>query len=305
MDDLTQSERSLMASLPKPPESSRLRTTNIWIIEWLAQGERRTGKVLHDWMQTHRPGWSIYDQCNSKENVFASLSRAAKFAAWDGTVPILHIEAHGGRAGIAPSSDPRGEVITWEELTSPFQCLNTATKCNLMVVVAACLGFAAVQALRAGPRAPAVALVGPDANVNANDLLQGAKEFYRRFKDDSPRLSDIVQSASREMISAGFEPEPFALLAYEALVEQLISLRRPDEHRARIDRVRQKMLHETNFSPDEIEARLRTLPELPTSESLQQMWDKMFMFDLEPKNAERFGVAWNEIVDRILAASVE
>jgi hypothetical protein len=158
----------------------------------------------------------------TKEEVIRSIEQAVHVTQQNSTVPVLHIEAHGGPIGIAPSRDNQAELLKWEELTTPLQQLNVATNCNLIVVVAACLGFAAIQALTQGPRAPAVALVGTDASVNESDLLLGTKEFYRRFKDEKPRLIDIAETASREMRGTDFEVEPFAMLAYEASIEQLI-----------------------------------------------------------------------------------
>jgi hypothetical protein len=155
-----------------------VRTTNVWIIEWLSQKERRTGQELHEWMETKRSGWSVYNACDSKAEVLKSINRAAAIAAQGRFIPVLHIEAHGGRAGIAPSASPDAEFLPWEELTVPLQQLNLATKCNLIVSVAACVGFAGVQALRKGPRAPAVALVGLVNSVLPTDLLNGTKELY-------------------------------------------------------------------------------------------------------------------------------
>jgi hypothetical protein len=106
------------------------------------------------------------------------------------------------------------------------------------------------------------------------------------------------------MFDADFECEPFATLAYEALVEQLVRTRRPSEYHARLERLRQTMHQETALSVEEIEARLTGLPELPPSEELQHIWNYMFMIDLEPKNEERFGLNWKDIADRILAAPV-
>ncbi len=174
----------------------------------------------------------------------------------------------------------------------------------MILVVAACLGFAAIQALTRGPRAPVVALVGPDATLNESDLLLGAKEFYRRFKDENPRLTDMVGSASREMRTTGFEIEPFATLAYETFVEQLVKDIRPAEHQARIERLRHRMHQQTGFSEEKIEQRLVGLPELLPSNQLQQIWDYMFMIDLAPNNEQRFGVNWGEIAGRILAERV-
>lgn len=294
--NLTESERTLIESLPKPPAVARLHTTNIWMIEWLSGGERRTGEELHDWMEQQRPGWSIYNRCTSKEEVIRSIERAAYTTLQNDMVPVLHIEAHGDSIGIAPSRDGQAELLRWEELTLPLQQLNVATNCNLIVVVAACLGFAAIQALTQGPRAPAVALVGTDATVNESDLLLGTKEFYRRFKDEKPRLIDIVESASGEMRGTDFEIEPFVMLAYEASIEQLLRESRPAERQARMERLRKRMYQETSFSAKEIERRLSELPEIPLSGHLQHIWDHLFMIDLDSKNEERFGLNWAEIV---------
>ena len=302
--NLTTSEHALIEALPKLPALAEVRPTNIWIIEWLSPGERQTGNELHLWMEQQRPRWSIYNQCTSKNEVIRSIERAANYAHQSGMVPILHIDAHGGTSGLAPSRDASGELLAWAELTIPLQQLNVATNCNLIVVVAACLGFAAIQALTKGPRAPAAALVGPDATLNESDLLLGTKEFYRRFKDENPRLTFIAESASREMRTADFEIEPFATLAYETFVEQLVRDIRPAERRARLERLRQRMHQETSFSAEEIERRLAELPELLPSDQLQQIWDYMFMIDLEPKNEERFGLNWKEIAGRILAAQL-
>lgn len=302
---LTVSERALIDSLPKLPAIAKVQPNIIWIIEWLSTGERRTGNELHDWMEQQRPGWSIYTRCGTKGEVIRSIEQAARTTQQTGMVPVLHIETHGGPIGIAPSRGTQEEFLTWRELTIPLQQLNVATKCNLIVVMAACLGFAAIQALTQGPRAPAVALVGPDATVQESDLLLGAKEFYRRFKDEKPRLTYIAESASREMNAVEFEIEPFATLAYESFTEQLVRERRPPERQARLERLRQQMHHKTNFSPEEIEKRLVELPKIPASDQLQQVWDYMFMIDLESKNKERFGLKWDEIASQILAGSVD
>ncbi len=300
---LTASEMALIDSLPKPPVVAESQTTNIWIIEWLSTGERRTGEELHEWMEQQRPGWSIYNRCVTKGEVIRSIEHAAHAAQQNSMVPVLHIEAHGCPIGIAPSRDAQDELLKWEEITTPLQQLNVATNCNLIVVVAACLGFAAIQALTKGPRAPSVALIGTDATVNESDLLLGTKEFYRRIKDEKPRLIDIVESASGEMRGTDFEIEPFVMLAYEASIEQLLRESRPAERQARIERLRQRMYQETSFSAEVIERRLSELPGIPLSAYFQQIWDHMFMIDLDPKNEERFGLDWAEIERQILTVS--
>lgn len=197
-DELTDAERTFIDALPGPPTFANVRTTNVWIVEWLSPEETHTGLKLHEWMKQRRAGWSIYCPCQTKADVLAAIKRAEDRAKTTATAPVLHIESHGGTDGLTSSSASDAEWLTWEELTVPLQRLNLATQCNLILVVAACVGYAAVQAFNRGPRAPAIALVGPDANVTASNLLEGAKELYRRWPD-TRGLTEIVESASREM----------------------------------------------------------------------------------------------------------
>ena len=300
MNDLTNAERELIQRLPGPPATAGVRTTNVWIVEWLPSNERHTGLLLHEWMKDRRPGWSVYSMCRTKQEVISVIERAASHAQQSGMIPALHLEAHGGDLGLeGPDGTGGTELLSWDELTEPLQNLNLATRCNLVVIVAACFGFSGIQAFRRGPRAPAVALVGPDATVMPSSLLSGTKEFYRRWMDESPRLLEIATSASQQAGTVAFEVEPFVVLAYEAMVKQLIISMRPNEQRLRVDRIRQRMLSENRWSAAEMERRLTLLPQsLPTE--WQRMWDEMFMIDLYPENREWFGVDMSAIVELVV-----
>jgi hypothetical protein len=213
-------------------------------------------------------------------------------------VPVLHLESHGGEDGLAPSRPPHIECLPWGDLTEPLQELNMATRCNLIVVVAACVGFAGVQALQRGPRAPAVALVGPDDEVTPSKLLAGAKELYRRWMD-TRNLTEMVESASREMDGVRFEPEPFATLCFEALVAGLVKRVRRPERQKSTEGLRQRLLAETDLTSERIESRLLQLPYLPAWGEVQRMWDEMFMIDIWPENKDRFGIDLKDIIQRI------
>lgn len=305
-DELTPAEQQLIETLPGPPELAEIRASNVWIVEWLPADETRTGRLLHDWMKERRHGWSAYFSCGSKNDVIAAIERATERAQRSELRPVLHLESHGGDMGLeGPNGSGGTELLVWDEFTEPLQELNLATRCNLVVVVAACTGFAGIQALRRGPRAPAVALVGPDAPVMPSNLLWGAKEFYRRWLDEKPRLTDIAESASREAGTVTFEWEPFAILAYDALVECLVKSMRPAERLKRTENIRHRMLTETDLPETEVEARLAIMPPLPPWEWLQQTWDEMFMIDRDPTNAARFGLDLRTIVARINAAHMQ
>lgn len=278
-------------------------TTNVWIVEWLHPPDKKTGHLLHEWMEQKRLGWSVFNCCDSKDDVLNAIERATICAAQSGMLPVLHLEAHGDHVGLE-GPDGRGgvEVLTWDELSEPLQRLNRATRCNLVVLVAACVGFAAIGAFRRGPRAPAVALVGPDDDLNEGDLLRGTKEFYRRWCDSDARLSEAAESASREAGAVQFEIEPFAVLAFEALTRALIISSRSAARDARSERVAERMRTLGTLSNAEIDAQLSKLPALPTPSDLQLMWDELFMIDLWPANGDRFGVNMSSVIDTLSRA---
>lgn len=300
-DRLTKDERELAQRLPKPPAVGSVRTTNVWIVEWLPEHEDdpRTGLRLHEWMETRLPGWSAYKRCETKHEVISAIDRAKSRAQKSDVIPILHLEAHGADFGLmGPDGTGGEEVLGWDELIEPLQRLNLATRCNLILVVAACIGFSGIKALTRGPRAPAVALIGPSAAVSPSKLLLGTKEFYRRWQDKSPRLHEIAESASQEAGTVDFVVEPFVALTYEAFVEELIVSMRPEATSISVDRIRQTMLSTNGGSTDDIESRLAQLPRV-LPDLWQQIWDEMFMIDLYPENRERFGLDMRALVNLV------
>lgn len=300
----TDDEQDLFDNLPGPPVKAIIKSTNVWIIEWLPSTDQHTGRDLHEWIHKRRPKWSHYSECLSKQEVLSSIDQATIVAQKNNMIPILHIEAHGDQDRLGCQNDQgQIELLSWDELTEPLQELNLATHCNLVFVVAACIGFAGIQALVRGPRAPAIAIVGPDAEIEVGRLFEGTKEFYRRWMDKDPNLTDIVNSACRESGSVAFDWEPFAVLAYDALAEHLIVSMREDQQQMQKCRIRQLMLNNTNGSVQEIENKLSLISPSFQKPLIQKMWDEMFMIDLYPENEQRFGVNWSDVIDLIIKRS--
>lgn len=298
---LTDHEIELLDRLPGPPITADIRVTNVWIVEWLFPADTKTGQLLHDWIEERRPGWSAYSICRSKVELFAALDRAAKVAQKSKMIPVLHIEAHGSEYGLeGPNGVGGSDLLDWDELSVPLQKLNIATGCNSVVFVAACTGFAAIQTFYGGPRAPALALVGPDRKLTGSDLLQGAKEFYRRWISRIPKLDDIVDSASLEVEPAILGLEPFAVLAFEAVGEWLIKSARSDEQHRRKENMRRRLQGLNRFTKTEIEQKLGIYSSIPPASYVQQKWDELFMIDLYPANQQRFGVDMTAVLEIIV-----
>jgi hypothetical protein len=299
-NDLSDAEQALFDSLPGPPASAVVRSTNVWIIEWLPPNEHPTGRLLHEWIQAKRPGWSVYSKCATKNAVLSSIDRATNLAKKSGMIPVLHLEAHGNKDCLGlPDGNGGVEVLTWDELTDPLQRLNLSTRCNLVFVVAACIGFAGIKAFVRGPRAPAVALVGPSAPIMSGNLLSGTKEFYERWMGGNPNFTEVVANASQKAGSVSFAWEPFAVLAYDALAKQVIISMRPDEQRMQVQRFRQRMIEQDMWSEAEIENRLSLLTPSLQANVIQRMWDEMFMIDIYPDNRDKFGVNWSREIEMV------
>lgn len=298
--ELSDAERRLFLNLPKPPADGYARKPQVvWIVEWLGCDEQPTGRELHEWISRHINLKSTYFSCKTKKEVIATIQRLTLFARQKLSfqIPILHIEAHGNENFLeGPNRSGDREQLYWSELNGPLQELNRITRCNLIVFIAACAGFAGIKVFFHGPLAPAIALVGPVIKIRPGDLLNATKEFYRRLKDAKPNLDAMVESAARETSNVLIEFEPLVLLAYEAFAEYLIVSKRPDNIRCQKERLRQLMRTKTPFSQNEIERRLGIdLPLEKQKLHSQTIWNTMFMIDVFPENKERFDVNWSEI----------
>lgn len=179
------------------------------------------------------------------------------------------------------TTDCRGGngFIEWHDLTLHLQKLNEATRNNLVLVVAACQGFASILASTSGPVAPCIATVGPVHQVDPRELLEAMKELYRGWMDPHPKIEDVAESASRELVSSTIEVESFAISAYEAMVEMLIEKTRPGS----------SLIDDPHA--------LALLPR-----KMQKHWDRMFMVNLYPENQKRFSFDVRDLVRKILRA---
>lgn len=307
--ELSEAEYRLFLNLPKLPSVGLIRKPQVvWIVEWLPPDEQPTGKHLHEWISKHSNLESKYFSCKTKNEMIKTIQRVAFFESEKSSfqVPILHIEAHGNEDFLeGPNRKGLREQLYWSELNGPLQDLNRITRCNLIVFIAACTGFAGIKVFFQGPLAPAVALVGPVAPISPSDLLNATKEFYRGLNDDNPSLDTIVKSATREAGTVLIELEAFVLLAYETFTESLIVSKRHVNRRWEVERLRQRMRTETPFSQHEIARRLEE--EFPLEKQKlhsQAIWNTMFMIGIFPENEERFQVNWSEIHDAVESSTL-
>jgi hypothetical protein len=59
-DALTPEEHALYDKLPRPPSTTQVFVTNVWVVEWLPAADRRTGHELYEWLNQRRPLWARF-----------------------------------------------------------------------------------------------------------------------------------------------------------------------------------------------------------------------------------------------------
>jgi hypothetical protein len=144
------------------------------VIESLRPSERHTGRNLYDGVLVPRQEKSSllkvdYWEAPDKESFFDAL-HAVLYRAQSGRLPILHIEAHGTRAGVHLTDKT---VVRWEEFRSVLTAINEATRFRLLVVMALCKGAYLATTLNPPKPAPAWAVLGPEVDVEDLDIEAG------------------------------------------------------------------------------------------------------------------------------------
>ncbi|MCI5167214.1 MAG: hypothetical protein D3903_14245 [Candidatus Electrothrix sp. GM3_4] len=288
---------SLSAILPTAAPIKK--PTHIWIIEWLPSSDERTGQKLHQWMEEQKknqgyPFRSVYRRCSTKEKVLDEIDRAAAHAEHYGTLPLIHLEAHGSEDGL---SDKKNALI-WNELVKPLQKLNCLTRYNLTVMVAACKGFegfrsfgwAFEQAMDKKessfsklPVAPAVVIAGPVEGLGPGNLLSGTKEFYRQLGKVTSDFNDIISSSTIEA-GCDFRASKYPVFLFESWVYSVIIPMHYERNRlVGLEKRKFEEKFSRFFEP----------------ERYQHAWDAIFMVDSYPENRKRFGVNWSDVFKSI------
>jgi hypothetical protein len=179
----------------------------VLIIEWLEDGDRRTGAELHYKLTTSGVK-SQLAVCRSAQEVRVTLAGAFENVGRYG-IPVIHLETHGTDPF---AGDPReisfgcapGPLLKWNELGPLLAPLNEACNYRLLVVSGACWGSGVLAAIGHGEHpAPFAAAIGFRTTVVEGRLFDAMRELYRALHSGA-ELSESVESATHEL-SAGQE----------------------------------------------------------------------------------------------------
>ncbi len=153
----------------------------IHIVEWLADGELKTGRELFDELQPlglmSKPKVDVsFTRVQNKAELLATIQSIGDECRVSRRVPLLHIETHGFANGLGSAV---GDFILWPELMDALIPLNQLTELRLSIVLAACEGWWGLQMAQPSTRAAFLALLGPTKQINAGDLSKALQTFYK------------------------------------------------------------------------------------------------------------------------------
>jgi len=96
--------------------------------------------------------------------------------------PIIHFEAHGSKEeGLQIGAS--GEYVSWQEISDQLVKINSITKNNLGIVMAACFGLYAISPIKLTSKAPFYFLIGASNDVSAGYIDEAMCRFYRKLFD--------------------------------------------------------------------------------------------------------------------------
>ena len=168
----------------KDDEDDNIAFNAIVVVESLEDGERKTGRMLHDFINSrHAEGdgggdgvRATYIPIASRAELQRLIASLVEQATTRGLLPILHIEAHGSEDhGIFFADD---SSLDWNSLCDLLAPLNEATGFQLTVVVAACFGESIISGVRLSKPAPCFALLGPTSTITEPELMGVFRDFY-------------------------------------------------------------------------------------------------------------------------------
>jgi hypothetical protein len=152
---------------------------SVVVLESLKTGERRTAEELYDsiLMPLHIAGKlnAVYARVADQAELFTALEQLAERCEQDGWFPILQVEAHGSAEGLWLSS---GECVPWLDLAEPLRRINEATRLNLFLIMATCVGSNFLGAMVSISPAPVWGLIGPTKDMFPEDIIEAFQRFY-------------------------------------------------------------------------------------------------------------------------------
>jgi hypothetical protein len=268
--------------------------STILIVESIPAGEPATGRLLYQALEPlpaafERPVQIEHFSVANRAELCAFFDRVASDHIPNGHTPLLHFESHGNDDGIQLAS---GEFLSWEELCEYLMPLNVATRLNLFVSIAACLGGFLLTQQTPAARAPFFASLSATREAYPDELLGGFSRFYNTLL--ATLNGDEALANLQETTPEGLFYFAQALDSFKLTYSQYLSRECTRESYVRRAQIMREDLQETGRFAPSADAIARAL-KATEQQIFEQLREGHFMIDLYPENERRFPVTFAEV----------
>ena len=154
----------------------------VWVIESLRPGDRETGKTLYNDVllpiSGREPDLAVEIACPTDRESFFNVLSGVERDANAGVFSMIHFECHGSKKGLQLTNL---DFVSWSQLRDALIRINTASRLNTIIVVAACNGIHLINVSTRLDRAPFWAVIGPVEEISDLAMKRDFAAFYDTF----------------------------------------------------------------------------------------------------------------------------
>jgi len=286
------------------PYNTSFAFDSVVVIESLRADDLHTGRELVETVlapaSTADPGLGItlYEP-RTGPDLHNVLTQTKRDAEQYHRSPIIHLEMHGGKDGLALAN---GTVMQWADLASALTSINTVSRMNLLVVAAMCHGWHMASLLRPTDRAPAFGIVGTEDQIRAGDLLSTMQRFYKVLvgpSHDFRRAMDVANEGV-QYSDWRFKMEGAELWLCRAFTHYVETLSTEESHAQRVNRLVADVARAQKL---DVRGTMQVRVALSKAIADDESWfnyyrTKFLMLDLFPENAARFPLGFADCGER-------
>jgi len=155
----------------------RFELTRVHILESIVEGCLHNGRQLFTALATDDAlsDAAVYHEVFDLNDLMETLDSIASDLRDHGSVPLIHIEAHGSHTGLQLAS---GDLVPWPIFLEAVRAINRASRFNTLLYLAACQTEWILASIRTLEPAPFAGCMLYHGDVRAGEIADNLAPFY-------------------------------------------------------------------------------------------------------------------------------
>ena len=227
----------------------------------------------------------VVRNCISKDQLSEALDQAELRLRTQGEIPIIHLDGHSDRDCVHL---PSGPSVAWSEVFQRLRVLNVLACNNIFLTCGACESAYALQGSEIIYPSPVFGLLAPVTKVQAGDVTDGFRAFYRTLietSDGPTALEKFMAKVDSSQYSVLFSAALFEKSAAKYIDQHCRGQGRLRRQEALLTRAVQEV---PNIDIKQARKKIKTALRQDAAESLREMFRTYLILDSCPKNVARF-----------------